>query len=75
MLNFFLAHERFGIAGVPVVKVQIEKLKKLQLIIMMLDLYKKIAELEIDLEALEFTELRTLAAIARVDILVQSHQS
>ena len=28
------------------------------------DLNKKIAELEIDLEALEFTELRTLAAIA-----------
>ena len=62
--KFLLAHERFGIAGVPVVKVQIDKLKKLTADYNDADLNKKIAELEIDLEALEFTELRTLAAIA-----------
>jgi alkylation response protein AidB-like acyl-CoA dehydrogenase len=47
-----------------VVKVQIDKLKKLTADYNDADLNKKIAELEIDLEALEFTELRTLAAIA-----------
>ena len=62
--KFLLAHERFGIAGVPVVKVQIEKLKNITSEFNDADLSKKIAELEIDLEALEFTELRTLAAIA-----------
>jgi alkylation response protein AidB-like acyl-CoA dehydrogenase len=62
--KFLLAHERFGIAGVPVVKVQIEKLKNITAEYNDADLSKKIAELEIDLEALEFTELRTLAAIA-----------
>ena len=62
--KFLLAHERFGIAGVPVVKVQIEKLKEITANYNDSDLSKKIAELEIDLEALEFTELRTLAAIA-----------
>ena len=62
--KFLLAHERFGIAGVPVVKVQIEKLKEITENYNDSDLSKKIAELEIDLEALEFTELRTLAAIA-----------
>ena len=62
--KFLLAHERFGIAGVPVVKVQLEKLKNITSEYNDADLSKKIAELEIDLEALEFTELRTLAAIA-----------
>ena len=62
--KFLLAHERFGIAGVPVVKVQIDRLKNLTAEYNDADLNRKIAELEIDLEALEFTELRTLAAIA-----------
>jgi len=62
--KFLLAHERFGIAGVPVVKVQLEKLKNITSDYDDANLSKKIAELEIDLEALEFTELRTLAAIA-----------
>ena len=62
--KFLLAHERFGIAGVPVVKVQLEKLKNITSGYDDANLSKKIAELEIDLEALEFTELRTLAAIA-----------
>jgi len=62
--KFLLAHERFGIAGVPVCKVQISRLKEKTAAYNDLDLNKKIAELEIDLMALEFTELRTLAAIA-----------
>jgi alkylation response protein AidB-like acyl-CoA dehydrogenase len=62
--KFLLAHERFGIAGVPVVKVQLEKLKNITSDYDDANLSKNIAELEIDLEALEFTELRTLAAIA-----------
>ena len=62
--KFLLAHERFGIAGVPVVKNQLEKLKNITINHDDSDLSRKIAELEIDLAALEFTELRTLAAIA-----------
>jgi alkylation response protein AidB-like acyl-CoA dehydrogenase len=61
--KFLLAHERFGIAAVPVSKVQIARLKEKTASYNDLDLNKKIAELEIDLMALEFTELRTLAAI------------
>ena len=62
--KFLLAHERFGIAGVPVCKVQISKLKEKTAEYKDADLNKKIAEVEIDLMALEFTELRALAAIA-----------
>jgi alkylation response protein AidB-like acyl-CoA dehydrogenase len=62
--KFLLAHERFGIAGVPVVKVQLDKLKNITANYNDADLNRKITELEIDLAALEFTELRTLAAIA-----------
>ncbi len=65
-----LGHERTGIAGVARSKKAVERLKE----IMAQELQdgeplsddpefqKKIAELEIDLTALEFTELRTLAA-------------
>jgi alkylation response protein AidB-like acyl-CoA dehydrogenase len=62
--KFLLAHERFGIAGVPVCKVQISRLKEKTAHYNDSDLNKKIAEVEIDLMALEFTELRALAAIA-----------
>ena len=65
-----LGHERTGIAGVARSKKGIERLK--QILDTELDngaplsadpeFQKKVAELEIDLTALEFTELRTLAA-------------
>jgi len=61
--KFLLAHERFGIAAVPVSKVSLANLKDKTANLQDLDLDRKIAELEIDLMALEFTELRTLAAI------------
>ena len=62
--KFLLAHERFGIAAVPAGKVQLNELKEITAQYNDVDLNKKIAELEIDLMALEFTEMRSLAAIA-----------
>ena len=61
--KFLLAHERFGIGAVPASKVQLQKLKNKTENLNDADLNKKIAELEIDLIALEFTELRSLAVI------------
>ena len=68
--KFLLAHERSGIAGVARSKVAVERLKtiaKAELaddggpLIEDEDFERKIAELEIDLAALEMTELRVLA--------------
>ncbi len=71
--KFLLAHERTGIAGVAASKRGIEKVKEIartetdsfgseaQPLIANPFFKRKVAELEIDLTALEFTELRTLA--------------
>ena len=74
--KFLLAHERTGIAGVAASKRGVEKIKDIART--ELDSFgeesapllanpffkRKVAELEIDLAALEFTELRTLAGEA-----------
>ncbi len=71
--KFLLAHERTGIAGVARSKRGIEKLKAMSMAesdgngqpLLMNPFFKrKVAELETDLTALEFTELRTLAGEA-----------
>jgi alkylation response protein AidB-like acyl-CoA dehydrogenase len=67
--KYLLAHERTGIAGVARSKKGVERLKQIasveldqgQPIIRNPEFAKKIAELEIDLSALEYTELRGLA--------------
>jgi len=68
--KFLLAHERSGIAGVARSKRGVERLKDLaraeraddgRALIEDFEFTRKIAELEIDLLALEYTELRTLA--------------
>src|SRR5262249_35598080 len=68
--KFLLAHERSGIAGVARSKRAVERLKTIakaeiaddgRPLIEDEDFTRKIAELEIDLTALEITELRTLA--------------
>ena len=68
--KFLLAHERAGIAGVARSKRNVEKLKKIakaelgddgRPLIEDEDFQRKLAELEIDLSALEMTELRVLA--------------
>ncbi|QXQ05795.1 acyl-CoA dehydrogenase family protein [Sphingosinicellaceae bacterium] len=71
--KFLLAHERTGIAGVAASKRGVEKIKSIARTELdsfgseskpLLDnpfFRRKVAELEIDLTALEFTELRTLA--------------
>jgi alkylation response protein AidB-like acyl-CoA dehydrogenase len=67
--KFLLAHERSGIAGVARSKNAIKRLKNIaraelsdgEPLFNDGDFSRKIAELEIDLTALEFTELRTLA--------------
>ena len=71
--KFLLAHERTGIAGVAASKRGVEKIKDIARTELdsfgseskpLLDnpfFRRKVAELEIDLTALEFTELRTLA--------------
>jgi alkylation response protein AidB-like acyl-CoA dehydrogenase len=68
--KFLLAHERSGIAGVARSKRGIEKIKEFARTEMDGDtsllenafFKRKVAELEIDLKALEYTELRALAA-------------
>ena len=69
--KFLLAHERSGIAGVARSKRGIERIRVMakgemaddgRPLIQDASFKRKIAELEIDLTALEFTELRTLAA-------------
>ena len=70
--KFLLAHERVGIAGVASSKRGVEKLKAVAATEMEGDrsllanpfFRRKVAELEIDLAALEYTELRTLAGMA-----------
>jgi len=69
--KFLLAHERSGIAGVARSKRGIEKIREMagkepgddgKPLIADTFFRRKVADLEIDLTALEFTELRTLAA-------------
>jgi alkylation response protein AidB-like acyl-CoA dehydrogenase len=70
--KFLLAHERTGIAGVAGSKRGIEKIKEIATTEMDGDkpllsnpfFRRKVAELEMDLTALEYTELRTLAGEA-----------
>lgn len=67
--KFLLAHERTGIAGVAASKRGVEKVKAIARteidgdapLLANAFFRRKIAELEIDLTALEFTELRSLA--------------
>ena len=67
--KFLLVHERSGIAGVARSKKAIERLREVARsetidgtpLLETDDFSRKIAELEIDLSALEYTELRTLA--------------
>ncbi|MEL6245442.1 MAG: acyl-CoA dehydrogenase family protein [Pseudomonadota bacterium] len=67
--KFLLAHERSGIAGVARSKRGIEKLRDIAStevldgtpLIKTDDFARKVTQLEIDLTALEYTELRTLA--------------
>ncbi len=67
--KFLLAHERTGIAGVAASKRGVERIKSVaraeqdggQPLLKNPFFKRKIAELEVDLAALEFTELRTLA--------------
>jgi alkylation response protein AidB-like acyl-CoA dehydrogenase len=70
--KFLLAHERSGIAGVAASKRGIERIKDIATSEMDGDapllanpfFRRKVSELEMDLTALEFTELRTLAGEA-----------
>jgi alkylation response protein AidB-like acyl-CoA dehydrogenase len=70
--KFLLAHERTGIAGVAGSKRGVERIKSIAMTEMDGDrpllanpfFRRKVAELEMDLTALEFTELRTLAGEA-----------
>jgi len=70
--KFLLAHERTGIAGVARSKRGIERLREIaasevdqgQPLIRNPFFKRKVAELEIDLTSLEFTELRSLASTA-----------
>ncbi|HPF23948.1 MAG: acyl-CoA dehydrogenase family protein [Hyphomonas sp.] len=70
--KFLLAHERSGIAGVARSKRGIERLRDIASketvdgtpLIQTPEFSRKISQLEIDLTALEFTELRTLASEA-----------
>ena len=67
--KFLLAHERSGIAGVARSKRGVEKLKEIagsemldgKPLLQDMGFARKISQLEIDLAALEITELRTLA--------------
>ncbi len=68
--KFLLAHERNGIAGIARSKRGVEKIKEIarkemdgeKPLLQNVFFRRKIAELEIDLQALEYTELRALAA-------------
>ena len=71
--KFLLAHERSGIAGVARSKRGIEKIRQMastelldgEPLISDQDFARKISQLEVDLTALEYTELRTLAGEAQ----------
>ena len=68
--KFLLAHERSGIAAVARSKAGVRNIKQIasteldrgEPLIKNPDFARKVAQLEIDLQALEFTELRTLAS-------------
>ena len=70
--KFLLAHERVGIAGVASSKRGVERIKAIaatemegERSLLQNPFFKrKVAELEIDLAALEYTELRTIAGMA-----------
>lgn len=70
--KFLLAHERVGIAGVAASKRGIERIREIaateldgeKSLLANPFFRRKVAELEMDLTALEFTELRTLAGEA-----------
>ncbi len=71
--KFLLAHERSGIAGVARSKRGVERLREIasteliggKPLIGDSDFARKVSQLEIDLSALEYTELRTLAGEAQ----------
>jgi alkylation response protein AidB-like acyl-CoA dehydrogenase len=71
--KFLLVHERSGIAGVARSKKAIQRLREVARsetvdgvpLVETEDFSRKIAEVEIDLSALEYTELRTLAREAK----------
>lgn len=71
--KFLLAHERSGIAGVARSKRGVERIRQMaatelldgEPLITDQDFARKVSQLEIDLTALEFTELRTLAGEAQ----------
>ncbi len=72
--KFLLAHERTGIAGVARSKRGIARLKQILaaepdgrggVLLDNLQVRRRLVELEMDLTALEFTELRTLASAAK----------
>ena len=78
-----LTHERTGISGVPRGKKRLSSLKRIASetddgfgsSMMENDAFKnKIASLEIDLEAIEYAELRTLASVSAERLLGPSHQ-
>ena len=68
--KFLLLHERTGIAGVARSKRAVERLRKIareevvddQPLLADPDFSRKLAEIEVDLTSLEYTELRTLAS-------------
>ena len=61
--KFLLAHERFGIAGVANSKRSLNTLKGIVKELDNDELARKVANLEINLSSLEFTELRLLSAL------------
>ena len=61
--KFLLAHERFGIAGVANSKRSLNTLKGIVKELDNEELARKVANLEINLSSLEFTELRLLSAL------------
>ena len=71
--KFLLSHERSGIARIGASKAQIEKLREIArdqrcgagYLIDDADFKREVAQVEIDLHALEYTELRALTAAAK----------
>ena len=61
--KFLLAHERFGIASVGASKRQLLRLKEIVNDLDNESLTDKVSQLEIDVMALEFTELRLLSEL------------
>ena len=61
--KFLLAHERFGIAGVGASMRSLNRLKDIVAKLNNEDLQRKVNQLEVDLSAIEITELRLLSAL------------